>query len=245
MAVLYPGQGQDPTTTDPGQIDPIPAASSVPNANSAAFIAWCQATGQDPNTPGLYQQWVSQGMPAGPGAAPAPNDSVTPAPAAPTTGLIGSLTATPPPALPTTVPLPNYTPPPPFQAPSVADALAQPGYQFTLGQGENAIQNWAAAKGTLNSSGTANALTDYAENAAQADYQTVYDNMLQAYNTNYQTQYTDPQAIAFQRAQAQQQQGNTSYQDAYSAWLASLGLTQTQIQDLLAANSGTTVNFAA
>ena len=153
---------------------------------------------------------------------------------------------------------PSYTKPPPFQAPTIQDALNQPGYQFNLQEGEKGLQSWAAAKGTLNSSDTGKALTNYAENAAQSDYQNVYNNMLQAYNTNYQTQYTDPYNISYQgataafapqmtaystQAQAGQYQRNATYQDQYASWLAQLGLTQEQIQDLISANTGTTVNF--
>src|SRR5581483_6544067 len=51
--------------------------------------------------------------------------------------------------------------PPQFAAPSVADALNDPGYQFRTQQGDQGLQNWAAARGTLNDSSTAKSLSDY------------------------------------------------------------------------------------
>jgi hypothetical protein len=132
---------------------------------------------------------------------------------------------------------PSYTPPPAFQAPSVAQAMAAPGYQFQEQQGLTDLQNWAAAKGTLNDSDTGQALEQFGQQSAQSDYANVYNQALQGYNTNYQTQYTDPYAIAFQGAQAafapqmtgyttQANQGQANWQDAYNLWLSQNQLTQ-------------------
>ncbi len=114
---------------------------------------------------------------------------------------------------------PGYTPPPAFnyqdfKGPSVSEALNDPGYQFRLSQGQNALQNWAAARGTLNDSGTAKALTDYGQNAGSQEYQNVWNRDLNAYqtnragavqqyNTNYQTQYQDPYTASYQAARDQ------------------------------------------
>lgn len=63
-------------------------------------------------------------------------------------------------------------------------ALAQlqttPGYQFTLGQGNNAINAAAAANGTLNSGNQATALANYDSGLAQNTYSN-YVNQLQPY----------------------------------------------------------------
>jgi hypothetical protein len=136
---------------------------------------------------------------------------------------------------------PPYTPPPAFQLPSIADAMNQPGYQFQVQQGENALQNWAGAKGTLNDSDTAQQLEQFGQSSAQTDYANVVGQDLQAYNTNYQTQYTDPYAIAYQgataafapkmtayttQASANQFGLQTNWQDEYNAWLAQNQLLQ-------------------
>lgn len=103
---------------------------------------------------------------------------------------------------------------PEFKAPTMEEAKASPGYAFRVGQGEDSLQNWAAARGTLNDSSTAKSLIDYGENAATQEYQNVWNRDLNAwganlgartntyamnragaldtYNTNYKTQYSDP-----------------------------------------------------
>lgn len=79
---------------------------------------------------------------------------------------------------------------PGFTAPTAAQAQATPGYQFSLQQGENALQNSAAARGGLLSTGTAKNLTNYAEGAADTNYQNVYNNALQTYGTNFNVSNT-------------------------------------------------------
>ena len=107
---------------------------------------------------------------------------------------------------------PVYTPPPAFsygtfQAPTLAEAQQQPGYQFGLQQGEQALQQSAAAQGLLRTGGTLKDILNYGQQAATQNYQNVYNNDLTAYttnrgtaedtyNTNYKTQYTDPYANA-------------------------------------------------
>src|SRR5271154_2361172 len=66
-----------------------------------------------------------------------------------------------------------------FQAPSLAQAEEMPGYQFALQQGDQALQNSAAARGGLLSSGTQKQLVNYNQNAAEGNYQNVYNNALQ------------------------------------------------------------------
>lgn len=72
-----------------------------------------------------------------------------------------------------------------FHAPTAAEAAATPGFQFELGQGENAIQNSAAASGNLLSTGTAKSLSGFAENLASTDYQATYNRALTEYQQAY------------------------------------------------------------
>jgi hypothetical protein len=74
-----------------------------------------------------------------------------------------------------------------FSAPTAAQAEATPGYQFQLQQGEQALQNSAAASGGLLSTGTAKALDQYSQGLASSNYQNTYNNALNAYNTNFNT----------------------------------------------------------
>ena len=85
-----------------------------------------------------------------------------------------------------------------FQAPTLAQAENQPGYQFQLQQGLNALQNSAAARGTLLSGGTAAGIEQYGQEAAQQDYSNVYNQMLGTYQTNYNT-FAQNQANEYNR----------------------------------------------
>jgi hypothetical protein len=86
-----------------------------------------------------------------------------------------------------------------FQAPTAAQAAQQPGYQFELQQGEGAINNEAAAKGDLISGNTMEAEDQYANNLASTNYNNVYN---QAFNT-----FESNQSNAFNRLDALTQMG--------------------------------------
>jgi len=115
-----------------------------------------------------------------------------------------------------------YTAPTPFKSPSVDDMLIDPSYNWRKAQGEESLQRWAAARGTLNDSGTAKSLLEYGGNAASQEYANIWNRdynayntneanraktydtnragAVQQYNTNYQTQYVDPYKAAYQTA---------------------------------------------
>jgi hypothetical protein len=112
-----------------------------------------------------------------------------------------------------------------FQAPTDVTEQNDPGYQFRLQQGQQALQNSAAARGGLLSGGTAKALSDYNQNAASAEYGNVYNRAYNKFTTDYN----------------QFQQGQTNQFNRYAS-LAGLG--QTSAQQL--SNSGlTTANNVA
>ena len=78
-----------------------------------------------------------------------------------------------------------------FTAPTVA-SLSDPnnpasaGYQFTLQQGQQALQRSAAAQGSLFSTGTQKSLAGYAAGTANQYYQQAYNDALSTFNTNRQ-----------------------------------------------------------
>ena len=74
-----------------------------------------------------------------------------------------------------------------FQAPTLAQAEQTPGYQFQLQQGTQAIDQNAAANGTLMSGNTGVALQNYGQGLAQNAYQQTYNNALNQYMANYQS----------------------------------------------------------
>ena len=74
-----------------------------------------------------------------------------------------------------------------FTAPTLQDAQNTPGFQFRMQQGTNAINQNAAANGTLFSGNTGTALEQYGQNLANTAYQQDYNNALSTYNANYQS----------------------------------------------------------
>jgi len=66
-----------------------------------------------------------------------------------------------------------------FQAPTAAQAAQTPGYQFALEQGQNAVQNSAAARGA------AKTLDQYSQGLASQTYADTYNRALAEYQQNY------------------------------------------------------------
>lgn len=97
------------------------------------------------------------------------------------------------PMSPTYRPIPelNFTPPPGFeppgwQAPNADTFQNDPGYQFRLQQGMDALQNSAAARGSLLTGGTLKDLINYGQNFGSQEYGSVFDRQLRGYGANYQ-----------------------------------------------------------
>lgn len=124
---------------------------------------------------------------------------------------------------------------PKFNQPTMAEAMNDDGYKFTLDQGDKNLQNWAAARGTLNDSSTAKALIDYGQGAATTQYGNVWQRNYDAYNTNTQNQYIAPWQAQYQNwvtgtvgptmTNYQTQAANTghlndvAWQDNWNKWL--------------------------
>jgi hypothetical protein len=77
-----------------------------------------------------------------------------------------------------------------FQAPTGVNYQNDPGYQFRLQQGVQALQNSAAARGDLLSGNTLQALTQLGQGLGSEEYGNVYNRALQGYQTNAQNYYT-------------------------------------------------------
>lgn len=80
---------------------------------------------------------------------------------------------------------------PVFNAPTLTDAMNEPGYQFRLQSGEDALQNSAAAKGILRTGGTLKDLINYGQNFASQEYNNVYNRALQGFQANYQGKHDE------------------------------------------------------
>lgn len=101
----------------------------------------------------------------------------------------------------------------PFQAPTMAEATADPGYQFALKEGQQALERSASAKGSLLTGGTLKDLTNYSEQAASQQYDKVYGRDLTTYNTNEANRYNAWNA----NSQSAYQAANLNQQGGYQA----------------------------
>jgi hypothetical protein len=97
----------------------------------------------------------------------------------------------------------------PFVAPTAATQQNDPGYQFRLQQGEQALQNSAAAQGGLLSGNTGQALEQYAQNYASNEYSNVYNRALTEYQQRYNI-FQGNQANTFNRLAALAGAGQTA-----------------------------------
>lgn len=119
-----------------------------------------------------------------------------------------------------------------FTSPTAAQAEQMPGYQFQQQQGQQAVQNSAAASGNLLTGNTAAALDQYSQGLASTDYNNLYNQSMGNYQTNYNT---------FEQNQANQ----------YNRLASLAGLGQVSAQQLgnqgiqTGANIGNTLTSAA
>ncbi len=219
-----------------GQPPPTPGGDTLPPGTGSDLGPGRQGVDPVDRVGGM-----SVAPPPGPGPQPGPGVNTGPATGpAPTTGpgtgsLISPFTeqfvppaqqglpslnigAPPPRGTPPAFAYPDYVPQK-FIPPTIEQAVNDPGYQFTLKQGQDELTNWLASHGTFNDSSAAKALTDYGQNAASTQYQNVWGRQYQGwqgnemtnenayaanranavgnYNTNYQTQYVDPWQAQF------------------------------------------------
>ena len=79
---------------------------------------------------------------------------------------------------------PTYTPGAPFTGPTAEQMSADPGYQFRLQQGQEALERSGAARGVTNTGGTLKNILDYGQQAASQEYGNVYDRAAQNWGMN-------------------------------------------------------------
>lgn len=91
---------------------------------------------------------------------------------------------TPAPVQPFTAPAPKPTPMGAFTAPDPSSVLSDPGAAFRMAQGLKAVQNGAAARGTLLTGGFQKALDSYASGDASQEYGATYGRALSTYQAN-------------------------------------------------------------
>jgi hypothetical protein len=78
-----------------------------------------------------------------------------------------------------------------FSAPTAEQAQNTPGFQFAMQQGLNAIQNSAAARGTLLTGGTLKGLENYAVGTGLQSYGDIYNRAMGEYLLNRENFYNN------------------------------------------------------
>ena len=112
-------------------------------------------------------------------------------------------------------PVPGFTPPPGFQAPDPNGILNSPAYQFRVNQGNQALQNSAAAKGLTRTGGTLKDFIDYNQNFASQEYGQEFNRARDIYDRTYQAQKDiyAPKLAAYQNlTQAEMVKALAAYQ---------------------------------
>ena len=100
---------------------------------------------------------------------------------------------------------------------TLANLVNDPGYQFRLEQGQNTLENSAAARGNLLSGATLKDLTGYAQGMASQEGQAAYSRDMNAYN-NQQNQLANLMQMGFNSVSGQvgqQAQGANNLANLY------------------------------
>jgi hypothetical protein len=101
-----------------------------------------------------------------------------------------------------------------FMSPTLDEAKNEPGYQFRLQSGTDALDRSAAARGTLRTGNTLRDIVEYGQNFGEQAYQTMFDRALSAYQAYYQAERDKymPQFQDYQnRFGAEQQSGMAGF----------------------------------
>lgn len=83
-----------------------------------------------------------------------------------------------------------------FEAPSLEEAMNEPGYAFARDQGRKMLENSAAARGLLRSGGTLKDILEYGNQFAEQNYGNVFNRKRDIFNTNEGNRF---QAAGFNR----------------------------------------------
>jgi hypothetical protein len=82
----------------------------------------------------------------------------------------------------------------PFTGPTATDMTADPGYQFRLQQGQEALERSGAALGVTNTGGTLKDILDYGQRAASQEYGNVFGRQRDVYDLNERNRFNAYQA---------------------------------------------------
>jgi hypothetical protein len=139
-----------------------------------------------------------------------------------------------------------------FQAPNAATEQNDPGFQFRLQQGQQALERSAAAKGGLLTGGTGKAEQQFGQDYASNEYGNVYNRAQQQYTEAY-NQFQQANADKFNRLAAVAGTGQTAAGQLASAGQSAasntgnilLGSAQAQGSDIQNAAAARASGYAA
>ncbi len=128
-----------------------------------------------------------------------------------------------------------------FTAPTLEEARATPGYEFTREQGEKGVLQGAAAAGGAISGGTLKALDQYGSGLADTTYNDRFNQALQTFGTDVTGYQTNLQRYAAQLGGFQTAQGAQAQE--FSQLFAPAQLGEGAVQNIN--NTGTQTAFNA
>lgn len=127
----------------------------------------------------------------------------------------------------------DFKAPAPFVAPTAADALNDPGYQFRAQQGLGAMENSAAAKGLLRTGGTLKDLAKFSQDYASTEYGNVYARKAGEWDRGFNadlTSYGTNEKKAADTWAMNTSEGLNAYDKRYQAALAEFSPKMTEYQ---------------
>lgn len=133
----------------------------------------------------------------------------------------------------------DYQPYKEYTAPTAEDFTADPGYEFRLQQGQNALLNASAAAGGLNSGRAAKSLIDYNSGQASQEYGNFYNRYTNDYTTglnSHVTNYNTGLAGHVQDYNAGFNAFNTQNTDTYNKLAGIAGIGQNAAGQLAGVN---------
>lgn len=131
----------------------------------------------------------------------------------------------------------------PFTPPTAAQAEQYPGYEFGQQQGQEALNNSAAAKGNLLSGNTQEALNKFGQDYAQNDYSNVYNQSFNTFQANQANTFNRLAALSGIGQQSATTLGQQGQQAANNVGNISLTTGAQQGQELNNAGAATASGY--
>jgi len=144
-------------------------------------------------------------------------------------------------------PTPTFTPPAPYTGPSEADLRADPGYQFRVQQGQQALERSGASRGLTLSGGQLKDLTRFGQGLGAQEYGAAYQRGYQQNQDLYQRGYQQNADLYNRNLQAYQTDYNTLLglrKEQYGEFAGIAGAGQGAVNSLssLGQNTATALN---